>query len=92
MIRRRELQNATPPLDPAEVAIVLGGWLARPRDGAGDTGAALDLFQANVAGVVRLWRAHEPWLRNEARRLGIAPAFGSRGQWFFGEYLARGRS
>lgn len=73
------------------VAVLLGGWSATPPhpvEGPPDD-ELFDLFQQNTAGIVRLWREHEAFLRGEARRLGIAPEWTANGRpAFFGEHCA----
>jgi hypothetical protein len=52
--------------------------------------ALFDLWQNREAGCARLWRQHERWLRAEAQRLGITPAWPMRNRrrGFFGEACA----
>jgi hypothetical protein len=57
------------------VFALAGGWgVAAPREGEDDDGA-FELFQQRDAGVIRLWRRHEAFLRAEAQRLGIRPSW-----------------
>jgi hypothetical protein len=85
--RRRRAADSEPQLDASIVKILLGGWLA-PGPADPRTPAEFELWMARGPGVARLWRRHEPFLRREAARLGIAPAWDD-GRLFFGEYLAR---
>ena len=99
---RLKARPGVAPLSPAVVAIVLGGWGAKPPAGeddkagifslAGGWGAAaspddpveeFDLFQQREAGIIRVWRRHEAFLRSEAKRLGIVPAFVHNGHLLF---------
>ena len=88
MIPRRVMQDTAPELPASVVRTVLEGWSAG--------GPALHdpelftLFQERTAGIIRVWREHEVFLRREAVRLGIQPAYGTtRHPQFFGESLAR---
>jgi hypothetical protein len=79
--------SGAPDLGAAVVAIVLGGWTVKV-DAQADDGA-FALFEAGTAGVVQLWTQHEGFLRAEARRLGIAPAWTLEGRdVYFGELCA----
>jgi hypothetical protein len=84
--------SAATELSPAVIAVLLGGWSAKPvASGAptDDDGLFFELFEANEAGIIRLWRRHEAFLRAEARRLGIEPAFPLEGRHvYFGELCA----
>ena len=81
------------PVSPATAAVLLGGWCAPPLDGLehGFSGGFLDLYEAGGAGIVRLWRTHERFLRSEAARLGIEPEFEGDGgeRLYFAEHIAR---
>jgi hypothetical protein len=78
-----------PPLDAATVAILLGGWTAKPLDGTpANTSAAFDLFQGGELLVLDLWHQHESFLRFEASRLNIEPTYRVGGRLlFFGEVV-----
>src|SRR5688572_2541418 len=55
------------------VLALAGGWgAAAPREDDG----VFDLRQSHDAGVLRVWRRNEAFLRAEAKRLGIAPSWG----------------
>ena len=79
-------------LDLDVAAIILGGWEATPPGGAAPGfGATGDLFAGGDAEIVRLWRAHEPYLRALAAAWGWSPSWDLDGrQLFFGEYLLKG--
>lgn len=76
MIRRREER---PPLSEPACRLVLAG------DYAAHQGAPDDDFDDAFFDLVGVWRAHEPFLRAEAKRLNIQPQFGPGGTMFYAE-------
>jgi hypothetical protein len=90
--RMRRARERVPdiPLDEGVILTLLSGWSASmtARSDADD-----DLFFEGEAGCARLWRAHAPFLRFEARRRRIAPAFPNNDPvddpcFYFGEFCA----
>ena len=83
-----------PDLSAATVAVLLWGWSAHPPapdlEPRGFDGGFIDLY--STAGIVRLWRTHEPYLRATAGRWGWSPRHvGPDGRArFFGEHAAAG--
>jgi hypothetical protein len=81
---------STAAVSPGVVRVVLLGWGAAGPLDRDDDDRVFELYQGRDAGIVRVWRAHEAFLRVEARRLGIVPAWTyGRRRYFFGEYLTR---
>lgn len=89
MIPRRPIASTAAPLSPACVRVVLEGWAAATAVQEVDSGQLFELFLRRGAGVAQVWREHEQFLRNEAERLHVSPGWGSRRQYYFGEFLAR---
>jgi hypothetical protein len=81
------------PLSPRVVRVVLlgfGAGASRPLPGEQLDLEVWRVFGSPRAELGRLWRQFEPWLRAEAKRLHIRPAFGRRQSKYYGEWL-RGR-
>lgn len=86
-------RTAAPDLKPETVAILLRGWDAYPPEPPGPHGfgggfAAL----CNRDDMTALWREHEVWLRDVARRWGWTPrVLGQDGRRrFYAEHIAVG--
>jgi hypothetical protein len=85
---RRRVPVPVAVLSPRVVETLLGGWGA--HHGVDDE--LFELYMARHDGIARLWTAHEAFLRAEAVRLGIKPAWRYRGRrYYFGEYVIRER-
>jgi hypothetical protein len=73
-------------------AILLSGFGAEPLDGKPDTDDAdfFELLASGDEGVVSMFQNHAPWLRSEAERYGIAPAWKTKDgrPLFYAEYVA----
>ena len=92
MVQRRRSTPAAP-VSAATAGVLLSGWGAPPLGGAeqhGFAGGFIELYEPGDAGIVRLWRQHETYLRQEAARFGIKPEYETDdGQAvFFGELIA----
>lgn len=77
-MKRREQAASTPdPLGPATIAILLAGWSADPPEDVprehGFSEGFLELY--DIGGIGKLWRQHEPRLREQARLWGWQPRF-----------------
>jgi hypothetical protein len=73
-------------------AILLGGFGTPPLDGVkhhGFGGMFFQLYEDGDEGIARLWRDHEQYLRSEAMRYGIQPAWdtGDGTLLFYGEFV-----
>jgi len=84
-LTRKYSGDDTPPLTPTVTVVLLGGWAAEPAEGRphGFGDGLFDLFQRRHEGLVALWREHEDFLRAEAVRRGIEPAWPSAGSFSF---------
>ena len=85
-------KSTTPPPSPHVAAILLSGWCATPlAEGTphGFSGGFLQL--ATDVGLVALWQEHEPYLRKEAERCGIAASWqiDDGAPLFYGEFVMR---
>jgi hypothetical protein len=82
---------------PYAVRVLLSGWAALlprgmarisdlPPNEAAEVGA---LWRGGLPAIAQLWRAHGPWLRREATRLGILPTCSSGSKpVYFAEMIA----
>jgi len=86
--------SQAPPLSPNTTAILLGGWCAVPPAAVANHPDDVDhayLVLYNIDGPAMLWRQHEPWLLEEARRWGWEPTHLHNGRLlYYGEFLAAG--
>ena len=81
-------------LSPDTIAVLLDGWSATAPVASphGFGGGFLQLYEANDAGILRLWTTHREALLTQAEAWGWTPRWeledGTVG--FFGDYLQRG--
>ena len=70
-------QQDVPDLAPRTIAVLLHGWTSEqpPETSAHDgfEGGFIDLY--DIGGIARLWREHEHYLRDVARRWGWEPTY-----------------
>jgi hypothetical protein len=71
-------------------AILLSGFGAEPLDGTPDDADFFELLASGDEGLVCMFQQHAPWLRSEAERYGIAPAWKTKDGrlLFYAEYVA----
>ena len=88
-IRKRSLEPDAPPLSPDVTCLLLGGYRCSPAEGSAEGfGGTLDLYIGGDVAIAAAWREHAAYLRQEAKRRGIEPDWGPRGDQFFAEARA----
>ena len=87
--RSRRLPETIGHLAPKTVAVLLDGWGAKPpvASAYGFSGAFLELFEANDAGIIRLWTRHREALLMQAEEWRWTPQYDGV---FFGEWVTTG--